>query len=49
LPNGKAIPAVLLGNKCDQEKEGLSSSTDEMNAYCKEKRYAGWFETSAKV
>ncbi|XP_046854424.1 ras-related protein Rab-32-like [Xenia sp. Carnegie-2017] len=48
LPNGSPIPAVLLANKCDQVSEGLFSNTAQMNEFCAEKGFAGWFETSAK-
>ncbi|XP_071566890.1 uncharacterized protein Rab32 isoform X5 [Temnothorax nylanderi] len=48
LPDGSAIPCVLLANKCDQQKEGLVNSPAKMDEYCKEKNFSGWFETSAK-
>lgn len=48
LPDGSPIPCVLLANKCDQQKEGLVNSPAKMDEYCKEKNFAGWFETSAK-
>ncbi|KAK0180418.1 hypothetical protein PV327_006062 [Microctonus hyperodae] len=48
LPDGSPIPCVLLANKCDQSKEGLVNSPGKMDDYCKEKNFAGWFETSAK-
>ncbi|XP_036146160.1 ras-related protein Rab-32 isoform X4 [Monomorium pharaonis] len=48
LPDGSPIPCVLLANKCDQQKEGLVNSPGKMDEYCKEKNFAGWFETSAK-
>ncbi|KAK0171644.1 hypothetical protein PV328_005072 [Microctonus aethiopoides] len=48
LPDGSPIPCVLLANKCDQTKEGLINSPGKMDDYCKEKNFAGWFETSAK-
>ncbi|XP_063979632.1 ras-related protein Rab-44 isoform X1 [Diachasmimorpha longicaudata] len=48
LPDGSPIPCVLLANKCDQQKEGLVNSPGKMDDYCKEKGFAGWFETSAK-
>ncbi|NXS63001.1 RAB32 protein, partial [Brachypteracias leptosomus] len=46
LPNGNPIPAVLLANKCDQ-KDG-SQSPSQMDQFCKEGGFVGWFETSAK-
>ncbi|XP_071957862.1 ras-related protein Rab-32-like isoform X2 [Antedon mediterranea] len=48
LPNGSNIPVVLLANKCDQAKEGLVQNNSQMDEYCKEKGFIGWFETSAK-
>ncbi|XP_011814838.1 PREDICTED: ras-related protein Rab-32 [Colobus angolensis palliatus] len=47
LPNGSPIPAVLLANKCDQNKDS-SQSPSQMDQFCKEHGFAGWFETSAK-
>ncbi|XP_041361822.1 ras-related protein Rab-32-like isoform X2 [Gigantopelta aegis] len=48
LPDGSPVPCVLLANKCDQAKEGLVNSTTQMDDFCKEKGFIGWFETSAK-
>ena len=42
------VPVVLLANKCDLSKEGLVKNSAQMNAYCEEKGFAAWFETSAK-
>jgi len=42
------IPVVLLANKCDMTKEGIVKNNEQMNKYCEEKGFAGWFETSAK-
>jgi len=30
-------------------KEGLQKNKEQMDKYCKEKGFAAWFETSAKV
>uniref|UniRef100_A0A665XEJ6 Ras-related protein Rab n=1 Tax=Echeneis naucrates TaxID=173247 RepID=A0A665XEJ6_ECHNA len=48
LDNGQPIPVVLLANKCDmsEKDEELLASLDN---FCKENRFVGWFETSAKV
>ena len=35
-------------SQCDQAKEGLVNSSSQMDDYCKERGFAGWFETSAK-
>ncbi|KAG8224430.1 hypothetical protein J437_LFUL001380 [Ladona fulva] len=48
LPDGSPIPCVLLANKCDQQKEGIVNNPTKMEEYCKEKGFAGWYETSAK-
>ncbi|CAK1601700.1 unnamed protein product [Parnassius mnemosyne] len=48
LPDGSPIPCILLANKCDQQKEGIVNSPAKMDEYCREKGFAGWFETSAK-
>ncbi|GLV40826.1 Rab32 [Carabus blaptoides fortunei] len=48
LPDGSSIPCVLLGNKCDQQKEGIVNTPGRMDEYCKDKGFSGWFETSAK-
>ncbi|XP_059054801.1 ras-related protein Rab-32 isoform X2 [Achroia grisella] len=48
LPDGSPIPCILLGNKCDQQKEGIVNSPTKMDEFCREKGFAGWFETSAK-
>lgn len=48
LPDNSAIPAVLLANKCDQNKEGIVNNRHKMDEYCQENRYIKWFETSAK-
>ncbi|CAD7691506.1 unnamed protein product [Nyctereutes procyonoides] len=47
LPNGSPIPAVLLANKCDQKKDG-GQNPPQMDQFCKEHGFTGWFETSAK-
>uniref|UniRef100_A0A8B9Y794 Ras-related protein Rab n=1 Tax=Bos mutus grunniens TaxID=30521 RepID=A0A8B9Y794_BOSMU len=47
LPNGSPIPAVLLANKCDQKKDS-GQTPSQMDQFCKEHGFTGWFETSAK-
>lgn len=48
LPDGKPVPCVLLANKCDQPKEGLMNNTSQIDEFCQERGFIGWFETSAK-
>ncbi|KAM4865593.1 ras-related protein Rab-32 [Thomomys bottae] len=47
LPNGNPIPTVLLANKCDQKREG-GQTLPQMDQFCKDHGFSGWFETSAK-
>ncbi|XP_013372131.1 PREDICTED: ras-related protein Rab-32 [Chinchilla lanigera] len=47
LPNGNPIPAVLLANKCDQIRDS-GHSPSQMDQFCKDHGFSGWFETSAK-
>lgn len=49
LSNGKPVPAVLLANKSDQSRDGLSTQIPKLDTFCKETGFVGWFETSAKV
>jgi len=42
------IPCVLLANKCDLAKEGFVKTANEMDKFCQEHNFIGWFETSAK-
>ena len=49
LPDGRPIPCVLLGNKCDQTPEDVKFNNNEaMNALCQEQGFSGYFATSAK-
>jgi len=47
-PDERPIPVVLLANKCDLQKEGMAQSSEQMDKYCAENKFLGWFETSAK-
>jgi len=47
LPNGKPIPVVLIGNKCDLDAADID--TAQLDKYCQEKGFCGWFDTSAKL
>ncbi|KAM9500581.1 ras-related protein Rab-38 [Clarias gariepinus] len=46
--NGYPLPAVLLANKCDQQKQGLCAKLPKMESFTKEQGFVGWYETSAK-
>lgn len=48
MPNGDKVPVILLANKCDLAKEGLVRNSQQMDKYCEDKGFVGWFETSAK-
>ena len=43
---GNALPVILCANKCDIETATVNEA--EMDAFCKEHGFIGWFETSAK-
>ncbi|XP_037698423.1 ras-related protein Rab-32 [Choloepus didactylus] len=47
LPNGSPIPVVLLANKCDLKKHG-GLGAPQLDRFCREHGFTGWFETSAK-
>jgi Ras-related protein Rab-32 len=47
LPNGSQLPVVLLANKCDLPDTRVNK--EELDAFCKEHGFVGWFETSAKT
>ena len=48
LPNGSQIPCVLLANKCDLSPLSDFKSPEEMDKFCEEHGFVGWFETSAQ-
>ena len=37
-----------LASQCDLASEGFLGNVSQLDDYCKEKGFAGWFETSAK-
>ncbi|OQV22297.1 Ras-related protein Rab-32 [Hypsibius exemplaris] len=48
LPDGKLVPCVLLGNKCDQPRDSQTPEGTRMDQFLKENEFSGFFETSAK-
>jgi len=44
----KPIPVVLLANKIDLAKDGFAKTPQQMEQFCQEHMFQGWFETSAK-
>lgn len=50
VSGGKQIAAVLLANKCDQDRDDAFAKTYAgMEQFCREHGFISWFETSAKV
>lgn len=50
VSGGKRISAVLLANKCDQERDdAFARNYSRMEQFCHEHGFISWFETSAKV
>jgi len=47
-PNGDPIPCILLGNKCDCEREGVLSDTKYLDQFVSENGFVCRFDTSAK-
>jgi len=48
LSDERAIPVILLANKMDLLKEPFQKTQAQMDKYCEENGFIGWFETSAK-
>ncbi|XP_039555301.1 ras-related protein Rab-7L1 isoform X3 [Passer montanus] len=46
LPDGSAVPCLLLANKCDLSPWAVTR--DEIDRFSKENGFAGWVETSVK-
>jgi small GTP-binding protein len=49
LPNEKPIPVLLFANKVDLLEDGISKERrEELDQYCQENGFIGWYSTSAK-
>ncbi|KAI3383023.1 hypothetical protein SNEBB_010781 [Seison nebaliae] len=48
LQNGKPLPCLLLGNKCDLAKDDLVKNPVGMNQFCEDQNFIGWHQVSAK-
>ena len=48
LPDGSAVPVVLLANKSDSRREGTAANPKLLDSFCAEAGFAGWYYTSAK-
>ena len=49
LSDGRSIPCVLVGNKCDQPASGtVVGDQEKMAAFAKDKGFAGYFAASAR-
>jgi Ras-related protein Rab-32 len=48
LPDGHPIPCVLFGNKADLPAV-VPMGAKDMDDFCEEQGFAGWFHTSAKT
>eukprot|EP01100_Stratorugosa_tubuloviscum_P004353 TRINITY_DN2085_c0_g1_i1.p1 TRINITY_DN2085_c0_g1~~TRINITY_DN2085_c0_g1_i1.p1 ORF type:complete len:189 (+),score=76.34 TRINITY_DN2085_c0_g1_i1:83-649(+) len=47
-PNDKPLPVLLLANKCDLAIDGFFRTPQQMEQFCEENGFIGWFETSPK-
>eukprot|EP01060_Flectonema_neradi_P040999 TRINITY_DN954_c1_g1_i1.p1 TRINITY_DN954_c1_g1~~TRINITY_DN954_c1_g1_i1.p1 ORF type:complete len:216 (+),score=58.01 TRINITY_DN954_c1_g1_i1:64-711(+) len=47
MADNSNIPCVLLANKCDLSPLSDFKTNEEMDAFCEEHGFVGWFETSA--
>ncbi|XP_023335788.1 ras-related protein Rab-32 [Eurytemora carolleeae] len=46
--DGRPVPAILLGNKCDLPREPEMPTDEEISEFCKKHGFAGWSLVSAK-
>ena len=42
-PDNRPIPVVLLANKCDLAKEGICQDKRQMDKFCEDNGFIGWF------
>ena len=49
LPDGTPVPSIMVGNKCDIEKEKWCKSVADIEQVAEEQGFDGWCLTSAKT
>ncbi len=48
LPDGRPIPCVLVGNKCDQPAAAACADAGRLESFARERGFRGWFAASAR-
>eukprot|EP01097_Dermamoeba_algensis_P001859 TRINITY_DN171_c0_g1_i1.p1 TRINITY_DN171_c0_g1~~TRINITY_DN171_c0_g1_i1.p1 ORF type:complete len:167 (-),score=19.19 TRINITY_DN171_c0_g1_i1:66-566(-) len=46
--DGKGVPVILLGNKCDMPKDDALPCPDDLEDFAEKHNFLAWFPTSAK-
>ncbi|RWS26846.1 ras-related protein Rab-32-like isoform X3 [Leptotrombidium deliense] len=48
LADGRTVPCLLIGTKCDLANDSQSCDIEALDKFCEENNFIGWFMTSAK-